>query len=933
MSNYIADQLFDAVDKILDSKLATAGFDKTIRAVVKEVLDESKGKYSIEYEGSKGVAWAIGSVKYDVNDEVYVMVPGQIGQREKYILSKVMETESSPSGNIINFDDFITIGRATIDWSKEENKLFIDLDALEPDPVIPYRKFVDISFKNDDQKDEIASLLNTMSNFITFGADFKFNMPNFYGNYGLKLTVESYTGEKYELTLDINDMSNNPYNYSDFSQQKKIFQIKDIYIHNINSFQFFIDHLEDEDIGTFQENCGIQNIFLYSAELKNNLENKISCEISRSDSQVELKILYDQEYSSSTYAIIQDLQVIKNSLSHSYIGRLFYDMNTNQFSYDNDNYCKEISYDDFSNQDNEYNYLTIEPSSLFPSDEDWKSFSLKAKFSFYTSDSNEDDIIDIFSNILQWHRDPEDKVELVNENGITYSNFTNNPIRELELLNDLPFLNYTLQEIWNNEQIMQSTELIPIQIKENNFIHYAGAAYTDLSFKITLRPEDDQQYFLFNYELAEEQTISEKRLYFFVKVFYTNGESSEIFLLDQTNNEDSDKTQLSLEKPFNYSIVETLLKAKYSNQIKVANKIQKLVIELKYSCQKTGAQPQDKIITEKNKVILYSISNNNSGNSKQYLINKNIVNKITSGDESDGNFSCGGGNIYYIGDNYESTINLMSNYQFFSKDNIGNYTVSFIKKNSISLQELFNCDPNNRTVDYLTVFYERIINSYYHGGGNLTNHSNITFNILWISDNDDKVYDEDSSSNIENMIYAATQSDGNYYNTDSTFRICIPYCLQVNVNQSKCEVLVYDFDLDVVQTPSEKGSDKYIQRSLIQKMIDTISNNQDNITYQFISSQDSLSADSLFNSFFRQQYDYYQLWELEKELILINDDSVIKRNLSKNLSKGMFKQMPSSIGSHIPTGENMIPCAFIGNNVDLIKFTEKEIACIEFSEK
>lgn len=122
MSNYIADQLFDAVDKILDSKLATAGFDKTIRAVVKEVLDEIKGKYSIEYEGSRGVAWSIGQVKYDINDEVYVMVPGQIGQREKYILSKVdLEVEEKDKVPLEDYNEYIFLGRSLINWQELYN--------------------------------------------------------------------------------------------------------------------------------------------------------------------------------------------------------------------------------------------------------------------------------------------------------------------------------------------------------------------------------------------------------------------------------------------------------------------------------------------------------------------------------------------------------------------------------------------------------------------------------------------------------------------------------------------------------------------------------------------------------------------------------------------------------------------------------------------
>ena len=86
MSNQIADSLFDAIDILLEKKINEAGFDRTIKAVVKQVLDTAKGHYMIEYEGQLGEAWSLKQDTYNVNDEVYVLVPGQKEQREKYIL-------------------------------------------------------------------------------------------------------------------------------------------------------------------------------------------------------------------------------------------------------------------------------------------------------------------------------------------------------------------------------------------------------------------------------------------------------------------------------------------------------------------------------------------------------------------------------------------------------------------------------------------------------------------------------------------------------------------------------------------------------------------------------------------------------------------------------------------------------------------------------
>ena len=82
--------ILQAIEIIADKKLSQASFDKTIKAVVKEVKDKATGEYIIKYQDSEFTAYATSSdLNYAEGEQVYILIPGNDWDRNKTILNSV----------------------------------------------------------------------------------------------------------------------------------------------------------------------------------------------------------------------------------------------------------------------------------------------------------------------------------------------------------------------------------------------------------------------------------------------------------------------------------------------------------------------------------------------------------------------------------------------------------------------------------------------------------------------------------------------------------------------------------------------------------------------------------------------------------------------------------------------------------------------------
>lgn len=85
-SGMIAENIFSAIDVIVDKKLREAKYDSTIIAKIIKVQDSALGRYEVQYQDAKFIALSVGGGIYQINDNVYVLVPTNDLSRDKYIL-------------------------------------------------------------------------------------------------------------------------------------------------------------------------------------------------------------------------------------------------------------------------------------------------------------------------------------------------------------------------------------------------------------------------------------------------------------------------------------------------------------------------------------------------------------------------------------------------------------------------------------------------------------------------------------------------------------------------------------------------------------------------------------------------------------------------------------------------------------------------------
>lgn len=111
------DAIVEAIQIIADKKIAQASFDKTIKAVVNRVLDETTGKYQVRYQDSLFQAYATSSkLNYQKDQMVSILIPGNDWDRVKTILggveNKVVTYNSIPVAS--NQYNAIGIGGTTL---------------------------------------------------------------------------------------------------------------------------------------------------------------------------------------------------------------------------------------------------------------------------------------------------------------------------------------------------------------------------------------------------------------------------------------------------------------------------------------------------------------------------------------------------------------------------------------------------------------------------------------------------------------------------------------------------------------------------------------------------------------------------------------------------------------------------------------------------
>ena len=89
-TNQIENQICEAIELIVNKAVASAGYDRTIRASIVSCVDQSIGKYKIKYQDNIFFAYTENvDVKYSKGTEVYVLIHNNDLNMNKTILGSV----------------------------------------------------------------------------------------------------------------------------------------------------------------------------------------------------------------------------------------------------------------------------------------------------------------------------------------------------------------------------------------------------------------------------------------------------------------------------------------------------------------------------------------------------------------------------------------------------------------------------------------------------------------------------------------------------------------------------------------------------------------------------------------------------------------------------------------------------------------------------
>ena len=237
MANNIADQICDAVDVLINKRVSSLQFDRTVRATVLSVENASIGKYRVQYQNSIFYAYADPDTSYKPKAQVYVEIPSSDYNKVKLIVGSVKKLGSEylsavtaqgrmtrVGTNILtnNIYEDKSISFCSYDGQKEKNLL------EEEDPFISI------------DENSLKIYKQGMSYFM-LGATIQTSLPVEQqvggGNYGLILEVDYYTTAEREslgdqrnvvtrtYVLDVNNMLGQPYKYLLPDKQYAIFAI------------------------------------------------------------------------------------------------------------------------------------------------------------------------------------------------------------------------------------------------------------------------------------------------------------------------------------------------------------------------------------------------------------------------------------------------------------------------------------------------------------------------------------------------------------------------------------------------------------------------------------------------------------------------------------------------------------------------------------
>lgn len=211
------ENILDAIDVYWKEMKKQLPYDQTYQGTISRIDDLQKGQYTAVLEGGEVSVYSLDSSKeYSVGDEVYIKVPQGDFSQKKIIEGKLKSLGLSEEElRILRNNVVEQIGPIEEHAVSESQRLYV---GQEPSEI----RVVD-NASNSNELEPYSS----QAQFLKLSADFStsFTEARSQGNYGLKISFYTNDGNE-TFYFDLADFNGNPYNFTKFATQEKIFSLE-----------------------------------------------------------------------------------------------------------------------------------------------------------------------------------------------------------------------------------------------------------------------------------------------------------------------------------------------------------------------------------------------------------------------------------------------------------------------------------------------------------------------------------------------------------------------------------------------------------------------------------------------------------------------------------------------------------------------------------
>lgn len=247
MSNNYGEIVCQAIETVAQNLIDKVAYDRTILCTIVNDDEKELGKYRVQ--NSEAIFDAYTSdTSFKKGNQVYVSVPMGDWNEQKLIIAKKMDNINQPIAYKDPFDSFVNITNNLI-GSDFKSQGLIANDSVKKQVLL-------WSYNKDDSNALIKNNGDILNGYtrLALSADFQTWLKELgiiSGDYGLNLIIEIEPEDSEDIKEDGNqvsssikvcslnclDMIGNPYNYENFYNQKKLFDISGL--KNIKSMELW----------------------------------------------------------------------------------------------------------------------------------------------------------------------------------------------------------------------------------------------------------------------------------------------------------------------------------------------------------------------------------------------------------------------------------------------------------------------------------------------------------------------------------------------------------------------------------------------------------------------------------------------------------------------------------------------------------------------